>query len=146
MCYLSPSGKWGPPRPYHPREAPNNNPAPLVNLYLGAECGAGWFLLRSPVDVMDLWCLQAEATLSFMAEKEKALKDLSLTLPFFLLEVCTYVCGCLASVFLRGGGLRNSDSFRCCRIALCFRVLPLFLLCAYRVRRGEERNLIGSPK
>lgn len=47
----------------------------------------GWFLLRSPVDVMDLWCLQAEATLSFMAEKEKTLKDLSLTLPFFLLEV-----------------------------------------------------------
>lgn len=46
-------------------------------------CGAG----RPPVDVVDLWCLQAAATLSFMAEKEQALKDLSLTLPFFLLEV-----------------------------------------------------------
>lgn len=130
MCYLSPSGKWGPPRPYHPREAPNNNPAPLVNLYLGAECGAGWFLLRSPVDVMDLWCLQAEATLSFMAEKEKALKDLSLTLPFFLLEVCTYVCGCLASVFLRGGGsatlIRSVAAglpcaFGCCHYFCCAR-------------------------
>ncbi|CAM9611068.1 unnamed protein product, partial [Ectocarpus sp. 8 AP-2014] len=42
---------------------------------------------RPPVDVADLWCLQAEATLSFMAEKEQALKDLSLTLPFFLLEM-----------------------------------------------------------
>lgn len=46
---------------------------------------------RSPVDVVDLWCLQAEATLSFMAEKEQALRDLSLTLPFFLLEVCPVV-------------------------------------------------------
>ncbi|CAM9666820.1 unnamed protein product [Scytosiphon promiscuus] len=44
-------------------------------------------LMRPPANVLDLWCLQAEATLSLMAEKEQALKDLSLTLPFFLLEM-----------------------------------------------------------
>ena len=43
---------------------------------------------------MDLWCLQAEATMSFMADKEKALRDLSLTLPFFLLEVRVLASEC----------------------------------------------------
>lgn len=56
---------------------------------------------------MDLWCLQAEATLSFMAEKEKTLKDLSLTLPFFLLEVRARVCdrisACVTEMSSSGG-------------------------------------------
>lgn len=52
------------------------------------------FSFRSAVDVMDLWCLQAEATMSFMADKEKALRDLSLTLPFFLLEVRVLASEC----------------------------------------------------
>ncbi|CAM9111170.1 unnamed protein product [Pylaiella littoralis] len=59
------------------RKAPPPPPrVPPASLSLG----------RPPVDVVDLWCLQAEATLSFMAEKEQALGDLSLAIPFFLLE------------------------------------------------------------
>lgn len=65
---------------------------------------------RPPVDVVDLWCLQAEATLSFMAEKEQALGDLSLAIPFFLLEAwfdlvpCFFWCG-FCAIFRASAGL-----------------------------------------
>lgn len=83
---------------YRPHQPPsgstNNNPAAsrysVFCPFGAAVCDADGF--RLPVDVMDLWCLQAEATMSFMAEKEQALKDLSLTLPFFLLEVRVRAC------------------------------------------------------
>lgn len=44
-------------------------------------------LARQPNGFVDLWCIQAAATLSLMAEKESKLQDLSLTLPFHLIEM-----------------------------------------------------------
>lgn len=73
---------------------------------------------------MELWCLQAEATLSFMAEKEKTLKDLSLTLPFFLLEVRVRANRYSISQVSSARGRRRSIGFDsvaagCCPV-LCF--------------------------
>lgn len=44
-------------------------------------------LRRQPNGFVDLWCIQAAATLSLMAKKESKLQDLSLTLPFHLIEM-----------------------------------------------------------
>ncbi|CAM9101401.1 unnamed protein product [Discosporangium mesarthrocarpum] len=44
-------------------------------------------LPREPTSFIDLACMQASATLKMMAQKEKALKDLTLTLPFHHIEM-----------------------------------------------------------
>ena len=59
-----------------------NEPPPLPAADDGIACVG-----RLPQGFVDLWCMQAAATLSFMGDMEQALKDLSLALPFHLIEV-----------------------------------------------------------
>lgn len=67
-------------------------------------------LERQPRDFMDLWCLQAAATLSLMADTESKLHDLSLTLPFHLIEMPAVVAAAemeYCGLAVRGGRLQD---------------------------------------
>lgn len=67
-------------------------------------------LERQPRDFMDLWCLQAAATLSLMADTESKLQDLSLTLPFHLIEMPAVIAAAemeYCGLAVRGGRLQD---------------------------------------